>query len=244
MHIRVAQFAIGRDLRSNLQHILNVLDQAMPGEMVVFPEGALSGYAPKDPAYLDGLDPAAIEEALGTIAVRVGAIGCYCLLGSAVRDGRHWRNAVILIEGPGPSQRYYKAELSSLDRRHFEPGPTAGELFVAGGVPIGVVACRELLFPEAWMRLKRRGAQVIVHLNNAVEPHDALWIHLLIARAIEQAVFVCSANNGAAPQQLPSVLIAPSGRVRLQTDVQTDQVLAGRIDLSEVVADLTARTDY
>jgi predicted amidohydrolase len=244
MHIRMAQFAIGRDLRSNLQHILGVLDGATPGEMVVFPEGALSGYAPKDPAYLDGLDAAAIEDALGTLAARVGAIGCRCLVGSATNDGGHWRNAVILIEGPGKSQRYYKAELSSLDRRHFAPGPAAGELFTIGGVPIGVVACRELLFPEVWMRLKRRGAQVIFHLNNAVEPHDALWIHLLIARAIEQGVFVCSINNGAPPQQLPSVVIAPSGQVRLQTDVQMDQVVAGRIDLAEVVADLTTRTDY
>lgn len=244
MHIRLAQFAIGRDLRSNLAHILTVLDEATPGEMVVFPEGALSGYAPKDPAYLDGLDAAAIENALATIGDRAGARGCRCLVGSATMEGGHWRNAVILIEGPDASNRYCKAELSSLDRRHFEPGPTAGEVFVVGGIPVGVVACREVLFPDVWARLKRRGAQVVFHLNNAVEPHDALWIHLLIARAIEQGIFVCSVNNGASPQQLPSVLIAPSGRVQLQTTAQTDQVLADRIDLSQVVADLATRTDY
>lgn len=240
----MAQFAVHRDLASNLKHVLAVLGTAEPDEMVVFPEGALSGYAPRDPAYLEGLDAAAIEDAIGRVATEVDAIGCRCLLGSATWDGRHWRNAVLLFDGPARPARYYKAELSGLDRRHFEPGPAAGQVFTAGDVSIGVVACRELLFPGVWMGLKDRGAQVVFHLNNAIEPHDALWSHLLIARAIEQGMFVCSVNNATSPQALPSMLIAPSGRVVLQTDAQTDQVLAARVDLAEVIADLAARTDY
>ncbi len=107
-----------------------------------------------------------------------------------------------------------------------------------------MLACRELLFPEAWAGLKHAGAAIVCHLNNAVAPQDALWNHLLIARAIEQSLFVCSVNNGAATQALPSFLIAPSGRVLLQTDVQQDQILAARIDSRDAIADLTSRTDY
>jgi predicted amidohydrolase len=244
MRIRAAQFAIHRDLASNLRHILGVLRTSQPGEMVVFPEGALSGYAPKDPAYTAMLDAAAIEEAIGQVKTQVQATGCRCLLGSATKDGQRWRNAVLMFDGPAEPRRYFKAELSGLDRRHFEAGPAAGAAFPAGGVTIGVVACRELLFPGVWMQLKSRGAQVVFHLNNAIEPHDALWTHLLIARAIEQGVFVCSVNNATAPQALPSLLIAPSGRVILRTEVESDQVLAADIDLSDVIAELGARVDY
>ena len=244
MRIRMAQFAIYRDLTSNLRHILGVLRTSQPGEMVVFPEGALSGYAPKDPSYLDGLDATAIDDAIGRITTEANTIGCRCLVGSATKDGDHWRNAVLMFDGDAEPKRYFKAELSGLDRRHFEPGPAAGAVFAAGDATIGVVACRELIFPGVWMQLKSRGAQVVFHLNNAIEPHDALWSHLLIARAIEQGVFVCSVNNAAAPQRLPSMLIAPSGRVILQTEVQSDQVLRAEIDLSDVIADLPTREDY
>jgi predicted amidohydrolase len=244
MRIRIAQFAIQRDLAYNLRHILAVLGAAQPGEMVVFAEGALSGYAPKDPAYTDRLDAAAIEDAIGTIKTRVQAAGCRCLLGSATRDAHHWRNTVLMFDDDKDPARYFKTELSGLDRRHFDPGPSAGGVLPAGEATIGIVACRELLFPAVWTQMKNRGAEVVCHLNNAIEPHDALWTHLLIARAIEQSVFVCSVNNAAAPQALPSMLIAPSGHVILQTEVQTDQTLAAEIDPADAIADLATRTDY
>jgi predicted amidohydrolase len=244
MRIRIAQFAIQRDLAHNLRHILGVLDGATGGEMVVFAEGALSGYAPKDPAYTDQLDAAAIEDAIETIRARVQAAGCRCLLGSATRDAHHWRNAVLMFDDDKDPARYFKAELSGLDRRHFEPGPVAGGVLPAGDATIGMVACRELLFPAAWTQMKNRGAQVVFHLNNAIEPHDALWTHVLIARAIEQSVFVCSVNNAAAPQALPSMLVAPSGRVILQAAVQAEQTLVAEIDPADAIADLATRTDY
>ena len=244
MRIRIAQFAIQRDLASNLKYVLGVLDEATGGEMVVFAEGALSGYAPKDPAYTDQLDAAAIEDAIATIKARVQAAGCRCLLGSATRDGHRWRNAVLMFDGDADPARYFKAELSGLDRRHFESGSNAGSVLPAGEATIGIVACRELLFPAVWTQMKNRGAQVVFHLNNAIEPHDALWTHLLIARAIEQSVFVCSVNNAATPQALPSMLIAPSGRVILQTEVRTNQTLTAEIDPADAIADLATRTDY
>jgi predicted amidohydrolase len=244
MHIRIAQLAVQRDLATNLARILDVLDRAQPGDMVVFPEGALSGYEPQDPAYLEGLDAAAIEHAIADVGRRVREVGCRCLVGSATHEDGQWWNSVLLLDERPEPRRYRKAELSRLDRHHFQPGPFSGDVWDAAGVPIGVLACRELLFPSIWMSLKQRGAQVVFHLNNAIQPHDALWLHLLVARAIEQSVFVCSVNNATAPQGLPSVLISPAGHVILQADVQTDQALAAQIDLAEVIADLTTRTDY
>jgi predicted amidohydrolase len=244
MHIRLSQFAVQRELGANLQKILGVLDQSRPGEIVVFPEGALSGYEPKDDDYVDRLDAAAIEDASLQVRNRVDSVGCRCLVGSARYSRDRWRNSVLWFDGSGNVQQYDKAELSGLDRGHFERGTSAGELFAADGVPIGVLACRELLFPGVWMRLKDRGARVVFHLNNAIQPQDALWTHVLITRAIELGVFVCSVNNAAPPQQLPSMLVAPSGHVLVQSDVQTEQVLTSRIDLAEVIADLSTRTDY
>lgn len=244
MQIRVSQFVVQRELAANLHKVLAVLDQSLAGEIVVFPEGALSGYEPADDAYLDRLDVEAIDDAVLRVRDRVDAVGCRCIVGSATYARGRWWNSVLWFGGSGGVQRYDKSELSGLDRRHFEPGDVAGEVFLADDVPIGVVACRELLFPGPWMRLKERGARVVFHLNNAIQPQDALWTHVLIARAIELGVFVCSVNNAASPQLLPSMLVAPSGRVLLQSDVQTEEVLTCTIDLADVIADLSTRTDY
>jgi predicted amidohydrolase len=81
-------------------------------------------------------------------------------------------------------------------------------------------------------------------LNNALNPHDAIWEHVLITRALENAMYVCSVNNAAPPQQLTSYLIAPNGHVMLKAERQTEQVLSATIDLAEVVQNITERTDF
>jgi predicted amidohydrolase len=94
--------------------------------------------------------------------------------------------------------------------------------------------CWELLFPRQWGQLKRVGAQIVFHLNNAIEPEDAFWEHLLLTRAFENRYFVASVNNAAAPQTLPSYLIAPTGETLLRSEPQVEQALSRDVDLSQV----------
>jgi predicted amidohydrolase len=77
-----------------------------------------------------------------------------------------------------------------------------------------------------------KGARLIVHVNNAIKPIDAVWEHVIVARAVENGVFVCSVNNAAAPQALASYVISPSGDVLLKTATQTEQVVSCDLDLA------------
>jgi hypothetical protein len=52
-------------------------------------------------------------------------------------------------------------------------------VYAVDGVKAGVQICWELLFPWQWAQLKRDGAQVVFHVNNAVKPEDAFWEHVL-----------------------------------------------------------------
>ncbi len=60
--------------------------------------------------------------------------------------------------------------------------------------------CRELLFPEQWRALKLQGAQLIFHINNAIQPQDAIWRRILITRALENQIYIVSVNNPASLQ--------------------------------------------
>jgi predicted amidohydrolase len=243
MKIKIAQLIVGRELTSNLRRMRTVLESAQPGEWIVFPEGMLSGYFPEDDHWMGQLDGASIEAGIREIEALVKARQCHCLFGAATFADGALRNSVVTIAPDGERQRYHKIELSGLDRRHFSPGTTS-EILRIGDLTFGVLACRELLFPAMWARLKQAGAQIVFHLNNAIQPHDRIWDHFFIARAIEQGLFVCSVNNGAPPQELASSLVAPSGEVLLKTKIGGDDLLSAEIDPTQVIPDLARRTDF
>lgn len=243
MKIRIVQLVVGEELAANRARMEAAIDAAEADEWVVFPEGVLSGYFPERPDYLARLDAGKITGAIDEIERLVQARRCHCLFGTALPSADGWHNSVLLLTSSGDRHRHHKVELSELDRQVFVPG-TQVTPYTVGNLTLGLQACRELLFPQTWSALKTAGAQIVFHLNNAIQPHDALWEHILITRAIEQSVFVCSVNNGLEPQALASYLIAPSGRIVLKTEVQRDQTLTAEIDLNEVIPDLTSRTDY
>jgi len=243
MRVTVAQMGVGREVAGNRERMLAVLARAQEGEWIAFPEGALSGYFPEESSYISALDADAIERAVCDLEDAVRRTRCRCVVGTAARIDGVWRNAVYVLTQADPRIVYCKRELSRLDSRHFTAGGDA-HACTTGGLQLGIQVCRELLFPAAWMALKAQGAQVIFHVNNALKPHDAVWEHLVVARAVELGVFVCSVNNAAPPQALTSYLVSPSGEVLLRADRLRDQTLTADIDLSRVIRVLADRTDY
>lgn len=243
MKVKIVQLGVQEEMAANQARMMDALHTAQVDEWVVFPEGVLSGYFPDRTEYLVRLDATAIARAIEEIQQLVLARKCNCLFGTALLHEDRWHNSVLLLTSAGARHIHHKVELSALDRKVFARG-TEVTPYTVGDLTLGIQACRELLFPQTWSALKMAGAQIIFHLNNAIQPQDAQWEHLLIARAIEQSVFVCSVNNGQEPQALASYLIAPSGQVLLKTELQRDQALTADINLNEVIADLSCRTDY
>jgi predicted amidohydrolase len=243
MKIHLAQLVVARDLARNCENIMRVLSNVQPGDWVVFPEASLTGYFPEDADFVARLDPGEIDRAIDSIHDIVRDRGCHCLLGTVRYSDAGWRNVAVLLNPQEPADVYAKIQLSALDVGHFRPG-TSLPVFRVNGVRLGVQICRELLFPQQWTMLRQAGAQIVVHLNNAINPHDAIWEHLLITRALENAMYVCSVNNAAPPQQLTSYLVAPDGNVMLKAERQVEQVLTATIDLAEVIQNVSERTDF
>ena len=117
-------------------------------------------------------------------------------------------------------------------------------VFHINGIHVGIQLCRELLFPNQWAQLRQAGVKMVIHLNNATKPHDAIWEHVVITRALEHAMYVCSVNNAAPPQELTSYLVAPNGKLLLKADPQTEEVLTANIDLATVVQNVGERSDF
>lgn len=243
MKIHLAQLVVENELPVNFTKIKRVLAGVQAGEWVVFPEASLSGYFPDDPHYTSRLNAAEIEQAIVEIHDIVRARGCFCVLGTARHFKEKWENAAVVLCPTGPAETYAKIQLSALDARHFRPGPFV-PVFHIDGVRVGIQLCRELLFPNQWAQLRQAGAKMVIHLNNAIKPHDAIWEHVVITRALEHAMYVCSINNAAHPQELTSYLVAPNGKLLLKAARQTEEVLTTNIDLAAVVQNVGERNDF
>ncbi len=243
MKIHLAQLVVETELSVNFAKIKRVLAGVQAGEWVVFPEASLSGYFPDDPNYTSRLNAAEIEQAIVEIHDLVRARGCFCVLGTARQSQGKWENAAVVLCPTGPAETYAKIQLSALDARHFRPGPFV-PVYHIDGIRVGIQLCRELLFPSQWAQLRQAGVKMVIHLNNAIKPHDAIWEHVVITRALEHAMYVCSVNNAADPQELTSYLVAPNGSMLLKAARQTEEVLTTNIDLAAVVQNVGERSDF
>jgi predicted amidohydrolase len=101
----------------------------------------------------------------------------------------------------------------------------------------GILICREIVVPSLWTTLKSRGVRVVFHLNNALKREDHIWRHLLIARAVENGIFVCSINARGPAYGLGSFVISPRGDVLLHIPSDEERVSWTEMDLSQVVDD-------
>lgn len=213
----LAQFPVTLDLGENVGHIREVLAESQPGDLVVLPEGALSGYA-EDPAFLGELDPAAITAGVEELAREARGRGVHLFVGSCLPEGERWFNAGLYLGPRGERFTYRKVNLATAERGHFSAGdvlPTLDLDLGGGTLRVGLQLCRELRYPEQWQHLARRGAQVFVSLTNAVGNADEcpVWRAHLISRAAENGRFVLASNTAHGAQKCPTLAVAPTGRV-------------------------------
>lgn len=296
----VAQFPVSFSIPENLDRILSVLAQTVPGDLVLLPEGSLSGYS-DDLSFLQNIRPHELHAGLNRlqneaerrkINLWVGACVRGDMLGSRrhrsvgkvnspaghcearwvsgskqslsqrrrsrhfVRDdmaGRrlpcphktravgegNWVNAAYGFSPDGAAYTYHKINLATHERGVFCAGSDLPvfELQAPGGsFRVGVQMCRELRFPEQWGWMARRGAQIFLHLNNAVgsDVQQPVWKSHLVSRAAETQRFVLSANNAAPQQVCPTLAVAPDGQVAGEIVSPELGILRVELDLTKV----------
>ena len=89
---------------------------------------------------------------------------------------------------------YRKIHPFQSERDVFAGGNTA-TLFEIKGVNVGVEICYDVRFPEVSRRLALEGAEVILMPAAFPDPRSAHWDNLVMARAIENQLFVAAVNR-------------------------------------------------
>jgi predicted amidohydrolase len=235
--IAIAQTAITQDFQENVATAIRFVERCT-SDVLLFPEGMISGYYPENPNYLHELDVAEIEQGLGELSKKIREKQIEVIIGTAIKQNDKWYNTAFWFNKRGHSKYIYrKCNLSNLDRLHFSFGSEL-ETTKIDGIDAGIQLCREIKYPEPWLYLKLQGAKIVFHLNNNQSGFDN-WVALYQTRAFENQMFVVSVNVSHDGQKLFSYVINPKGEIILQTGDQGLYTTA--IDFSEVSDDFISQ---
>ncbi len=171
LRIALAQFdfPVG-DVAGNAQRITRMIAEARDlhrADIVMFPELAISGYPPEDllyrPSFLRDCE-LALESVARSVEGIVAVVGWPQSAGAVVY------NAASVLRGGRVERTYRKRELPNYavfdERRYFDVDPDRDDcVFEVEGVPVGLVICEDLWFPEPIASTVKAGAQLVLVPN-------------------------------------------------------------------------------
>jgi len=238
LNAAVLQFAVTMDVATNVASLERLLTVLPAHTLAVAPEGALSGYLPR-PGFVAEIDQTATHHAIDHLAGLCRRKGLHLVAGACLNEDSVWRNSSLYFGPHGERGRYDKINLAHSERSDFIAGSTLPIFNIEVGdqaVRLGIQMCREIRYPEQWRALAEQGAQIIAYVNNAVgsKTGDALWRAHMLSRAAEIQRFILGANNAAADQTCPSMVVAPSGAVLAEVPIGAEAPATASIKLDEV----------
>lgn len=223
------------DLTANLQEVakqFNHLDADV--DTVVLPEFWPMGYS------LDRLAEVVEYDMLTPIKTLAKQYNVDIIAGSVPtkRDGKFYNSLPVITREGEVVFWYDKVHLFRLmDEENFLAEGKECGVFTLSGVTSAAVICYDIRFPE-WIKTQMLEDVDLLYVV-AEWPKQRLdhWRALLIARAIENQVYVVACNRvGSDPNNTfagHSMVIDPWGQVISEADDQTG-ILTATIDLAEV----------
>lgn len=196
LRIALVQCAIAsnaplENLRAVERYIEQVHTQA---DLIVFPETISTGFSPEASAYADGVDePQSFLQRIAELSLSYGVGVAGSLL---VRDQQGVHNRFFLFDGHQPQAQWQ-------DKRHlFSLGGEADEVIPAQhrrvfnfrGWRILPTICYDLRFP-VWCRNVSLEYDLLICVANWPSSRREVWKSLLVARAIENLVYVVGVNR-------------------------------------------------
>lgn len=224
------------EVDANLAHARAALKRVSEqgARLAVLPEMWSSGFSYRNLGAL-AMRTAEIVEELQQLSRTLGLV----IVGSMPEPhGDRVFNSVHLMDNGTLAGVYRKMHLFSLlgEERSFAAGN--GWLLAQTSVGrIGVIICYDLRFPELSRRLALEGAQIICVPAQWPRPRDEHWRTLLLARAIENQLFVVSANTCGTIGKLDffgmSMIIGPRGEILAEAGAGETEIMAS-LDMGEI----------
>jgi predicted amidohydrolase len=212
MRIALAQIQSGTEPSANLALVEDFTRRAADAgaKLVLFPEATMCRFGVPLAPIAEPLD-GAWASGVRAIAQRAGIVVVAGMFRPASEDPAGRVTNTLIATGPGVDAHYDKIYL--YDAFGFAESKTVAPgrepvVITVDGVGVGLTLCYDIRFPELYVELAQRGAQVItVHASWGAGPGKLeQWTLLARARAIDTTGFVAAVG-----QAYPGDEIAASG---------------------------------
>jgi omega-amidase len=223
----------------NIQRTVEKLQQAMKDrpDVIVLPELWSTGYDLTRIHEIGDREGQEIQKLFSSFALEHGV---NLVLGSVaeVRDEGVYNTSYVFNREGTVTCSYSKVHLFRLmeEEKYLAPGVQNGR-FALDGVSAAVMICYDIRFPEFTRKLALGGTKIL--FVPAEWPHPRLhhWRTLLMARAIENQMFVVACNrvgHGAGTDFFGhSMVINPWGEVIVEGD-EGEAILTAEVRIEEV----------
>lgn len=237
--IAVAQFAMAESVEENYRNSIRFIERAAAAgaDLVTFPEGHLSRYAPQYP----GLDPMSFAMSLDHPYVQGFLEACkanhiMACIGLCLLEGETIYATAVLISAEGEilgigKKNHIVCTDHFYERDYFTPG---NEGFVVADTElgrIGLIVCFDRHYPESFRTCVRKGADLILvsAANEKAEPTEMFEWEIRVP-AYQNSVNVVMSNRvgteGAMEFCGLSVIVGPEGEVLARANDRETLLLA------------------
>jgi predicted amidohydrolase len=215
LRIAVAQSAITRDVRENGTGIREAMRCAAAegARLVLFPEGALSGYAKAQIDRWDDVDWDLIRSELLQICQLARDLGIWAVVGSCHRLTPPHRphNSLYVISDQGViATRYDKTYCSHSELSDWYSPGSGPVVFEIAGFRFGCLLCIEIQFPELFAAYEHMGVDCLLLSSYGEDPFFDV---LARAHAATNNFWVAFSVPAACSRAVSSRVIGPEGTV-------------------------------
>jgi NAD+ synthase (glutamine-hydrolysing) len=209
------------DLVGNAERIVAALGEAEAAgaDVAVFGELAITGYPPEDLL----LKPGFVADNQAQLAKVAAASGSCAAVVGFVDEATDLYNAAAVCAGGEVRGVYRKQTLPNYsvfdEQRYFSPGTGPEQLWLIGGVRVGVSVCEDMWDPSGAIAAQAAGgAELVVNINASPYYADRLVEreHLLATRAADASCSIVYVNQVGGQDELvfdgASMVVDPSGR--------------------------------
>ncbi len=241
LRIGLAAFPVTSDPGKNFDQIERLTREAAKkgARLVLFPEGALSGYYGEHFLGTDEIDADRIEALNREVGRLAREAGVHVVVGTLVQQESGPANALVAFAPSGRrAATYVKRHLTRRDHEFYVRG--GGPAFVrVDGWKVGLLLCFDARFPVWSHEYARRGADLLVYSFNMCG-RRGVWKRpvmeaTLRTRAAENNVFVAAVNDARAYPHVPAFAVDRGGCTIVRAFPRRPTV---------VIADLDPARDY
>jgi predicted amidohydrolase len=249
MAVAAVQYRSSLDLAENARrHGEHIRKCAEAGaRVVVFPECSLTGF------FKESIERATREEidrAEEIVRSAAREAGVYAVIGSPTRTGAVTYNSAVVIDPSGKViERYHKVHLAG--ESWAAPGDHLS-VFPVDGTPCSIIVCHDERYPELVRLPVIAGARIVFYISHesdvTAESKIAPYRAQIMARAVENSVFIVHANSPADPKDLSrgshgqSRLIGPDGNILVEAGIFEEEVIAATFDLRKATGHLARQS--